>query len=97
MVPESMLGRYEFIGTNAQGGDGRKFWWIMLNRDTQTYTVSYGRIGNRPQHHEYSAKDAVTKIKEKVKKGYNHREGYETAIGSNAIHYIQSFLEDEAA
>jgi len=91
MIPEEKLGRYEF-----KGGRSNKYWSIVLDRDTQTYTASWGPIGKRELgNKQYTAKEAVTKIREKENKGYVLKEGHTKSKGNNSVHFVNSF--DDAA
>jgi predicted DNA-binding WGR domain protein len=85
----TMFGRYEFRGDGS-----KKFWHIVFDMTSQTYTASWGRIGNSAQSKKYSRAEAMKKIQEKIKKGYIKVKGYEEVIGSTAINYI---LTDEVA
>ena len=88
-MSNTMFGRYEF-----KEGGSRKFWHIVYDLTTQTCTASWGRIGNSPQHKQYSKSEALKKIKEKISKGYIKVQGYEETVGNNSVHYI---LTDEVA
>ena len=93
MISENLLGRYECIDSST---NTRKFWWLVFDKDTRQYTAYWGRIGNGPQETVYVGDDvAMKKIKEKLKKGYEKREGYKTVEGCNARHFILSILEKE--
>jgi len=95
MISENLLGRYEHID---QAVNSRKFWWLVYNKDTREYTAYWGRIGNKASTTVYVGDDkALVKVKEKLKKGYELRDGYTTTVGCNASHFILSILDDEAA
>lgn len=85
----SMFGRYEY-----RGGSSKKFWHIVYDLSTETYTASWGRIGNSPQSKVYTRAQALKKIQEKLNKGYVKVKGYDETVGNHSVHYI---LNDEAA
>ena len=70
VVEEGIKYRYEFSDDKSD-----KFWEIVLNGDK--YSVSYGRIGNKPQTRtkdfdskEIAMKEADKIVNAKMKKGY---------------------------
>lgn len=86
----SMFGRYEY-----RGGSKRKFWHIVYDLSTETYTASWGRIGKPPKGTtDYTREETLKKIQEKLKKGYVKVKGYDETVGNHSVHYI---LNDEAA
>jgi len=95
MVPTEMLGRYEFTENYIGDRSGsHKFWHIVLDMSTQTYICTWGRIGEHsPDPVTYDAKKAMTKIKEKIKKGYLKVKGYDETTGCQSIHFITKMCE----
>ena len=90
-----MLGRYEYINNLT---NSCKFWWLVYDKTNQQYIAYWGRIRNNetPQQTIYVGDNkALTKIKEKLKKGYELVEGYYTEEGSNAENFILDFLKKE--
>ena len=96
MIDSNLLGRYEY----HDGDNSKKYWWLVFDKDSRQYIAYWGRIKHRetPRATVYVGDDVATKkVKEKLKKGYMHRQGFDTEIGSNAGHFIMSILEKEAA
>lgn len=93
-IPESDLGRYEFIDPSI---NSRKFWHIIYDMEKNQYLATWGRIGQgSPPPKVYTAKEAAKKIKEKVNKGYqkNNAPRYGKVIGNLAVNFIMSLMED---
>lgn len=93
-IPESDLGRYEFIDPTV---NSRKFWHIIYDVEKNQYMATWGRIGQgSPPPKIYTGKEAAKKIKEKVGKGYkqNKNPRYARVIGSLAVAYILSLCDD---
>ncbi len=87
----SIYGRYELIDLE---NNHRKFWWIVLDQSTQKVLATWGRIGNSsPAPKEYTIEEAHKKVREKLKKGYEKKEGYTEKIGCQSIHFIKTFCE----
>jgi len=69
-----------------------KFWWVVYDQSRNMVICTWGRIGNSsPPPKEYTAKEAETKIRQKLKKGYEKVGGYTEKIGSQSIHFIKEF------
>lgn len=87
----SIYGRYELIDLEK---NHRKFWWIVLDQSTQKVLATWGRIGNiSPAPKEYTIEEAHKKVREKIKKGYEKKEGYTAKVGCQSIHFIKTFCE----
>lgn len=85
----SIYGRYEMVNRSTNTS---KFWWVVLDESKQVVICTWGRIGNQsPPPKEYTLAEAMTKIKQKLKKGYDKVDGYEEKVGSQSIHFIKTF------
>jgi len=85
----SIYGRYEMRNPSTNTS---KFWYIVFDKSQNLCICTWGRIGNSsPPPKEYSVKEATTKIRQKLKKGYSKVEGYTEEIGSQSIHFIKEF------
>lgn len=92
MIDSTHLGRYELVDDKSN-----KYWHIILNKTTQEYVAQWGKItATSPQGTKvYTLKEAITKIREKIGKGYAKKMGYQETAGENSLHFI--FEGDEAA
>lgn len=85
----SIYGRFEMVNPSTNTS---KFWHIVFDRSTQMCVCTWGRIGNRsPTPKEYTIQQAQTKIRQKLKKGYDKVSGHTEEIGSQTIHFIKEF------
>jgi len=94
MIPKEYLGRYQFTDWSI---NSNKFWHIIYDMNKQTYLVTFGRNGTRGQNplSSYDEKKAMSKIKEKIRKGYRKIEGYDETIGRQSIDFIKKFCGGE--
>ena len=90
MLGKETLGRYENVG-----GGSNKYWHVVYNKTTQCYVAQWGRIEKRqPQgQKEYSEKEVIKKVREKLKKGYSSVKG-NCYVGNSSIHFITSDDDD---
>jgi predicted DNA-binding WGR domain protein len=93
MIPQELLGRYELVDPSV---NAYKFWHIVFDRSKQEYLITYARIGKRPPYPYYvPEKEAYTKLKSKIKKGYKKVSGdYDEVIGENSIDFIKRICGD---
>jgi hypothetical protein len=96
MIPTYLLGRYECIDPEI---NARRVWHIVHDQTRDVYIVSYGRINGHATNIEYNEKQARIKIAGKRKDtskrpAYVKREGYEEVIGSLAINFICSLVDE---
>ena len=90
MIPTYLLGRYECIEPEI---NACRVWHIVHNQTNNTYIVKYGRIGRGVKNIVYNEKQAMAKVKGKLKAtskrpAYVKRDGYEEVIGSLAANFI---------
>ena len=96
MIPTYLLGRYECIEPEI---NARRVWHIVHDQTRNIYIVSYGRKGNRAVNIEYNEKQALEKIKSKMKytskrPAYIKVKGYEEVIGSLVVNFIADLARE---
>jgi len=71
MLPDDILGRYEF---HSDTTNSHKFWHVYYDERTRSYTCEWGRCGRVAQKRKpgMTEAEARKKISEKVNKGYQH-------------------------
>ena len=95
MISQELLGRYELIDPSV---NAKKYWHIVFDRSKQEYLVTYARIGKAAPYPYYvPEKEAFTKLKSKIKKGYKkvNGKGYDEVIGENSIDFIKRICGED--